>query len=404
MRNKKPVFFLLVTVFLTAIGMMVVAPVMPFYVKEYVSDSGRLAMVIGWLAAAYSICQFFAAPGLGALSDRYGRRPVLLLCLFGSAVGYALFGIGGALPILFLGRILDGLTGGDLSILMAYVADITEPEERGKLFGQIGATVGIGFLLGPVIGGMMAKFGVRAPLFLTAAIMLLNMLWGYFGLPESLRPENRRAEIRLADLNPFIQLKNVLAIARLRSLLLAGFLYGLVMVFMQVTMVVMIMDHLGWHSDRIGLIYLVVGGIDILVQGGLMGRIGPVFGEQKLAIAGMIGVTISFGLMGSVAFVGSGALLLAGVVTYAISSGLLEPSLNGLVSRAAGDRDQGVVQGGVQSIRSLGSIVGPLLGGWLYAQVGHAAPYVVSMVLMVIAAFVTRSRPTDPGDAEEVMA
>src|SRR3954468_11975669 len=142
--------FLMVMAFLNTIGVGIFLPVLAFIVQEYVRDQNNLAIAVGWLASIYAICQFIAAPGLGALSDRYGRRPILLICLLGSAIGYALFGLGGALWVLFLGRIIDGVTGGNFSILSAYVADITAPEERGALFGRVGAIAGIGMLLGPV--------------------------------------------------------------------------------------------------------------------------------------------------------------------------------------------------------------------------------------------------------------
>jgi DHA1 family tetracycline resistance protein-like MFS transporter len=206
--------------------MTVIGPVIPFLVQPYLADSASLATTVAWLTSVYAICQFVAAPGLGALSDRYGRRPILLLCLAGSAIGYILFGLGGALWVLFLGRIIDGITGGNFSILFAYIADRTPPEERGALFGRVGAVAGMGFLLGPAIGGFAARWGNTAPAYLAGAITLVAIVWGVFLLPESLPPERRSAGIALPSLNPLSQLWRLIGMPNLRWLLLAGFCYG----------------------------------------------------------------------------------------------------------------------------------------------------------------------------------
>jgi DHA1 family tetracycline resistance protein-like MFS transporter len=220
----------------------------------------------------YSICQFIAAPALGLLSDRFGRRPLLLICLFGSAVGYALFGLGGALWILFLGRIIDGLTGGNVSILFAYIGDISEPQERGKYFGLFGAASGIGFIIGPTVGGFTSLFGILVPVYIAAAITLANTVWGYFYLPESLSKEHRAMHISIAELNPLKQLRGVFALPQLRWLMLATFLFSFPFAVYQAMTTVLIKDSLGWNAASIGMIYLVLGVMDILMQGLLVGR------------------------------------------------------------------------------------------------------------------------------------
>src|SRR5258708_2783962 len=183
--GRKAITFLVVTAFLNTMGIGILGPVGPFIVQHYVSNQNVLASVVGWLISVYSICQFIAAPGLGLLSDRFGRRPLLLICLFGSAAGYVLFGFGGALWVLFLGRIIDGLTGGNVSILFAYIGDISAPEERARHFGLFGAAAGLGFIVGPLVGGFASQISYAAPVYLAAAIFAANSIWAYFNFPQS---------------------------------------------------------------------------------------------------------------------------------------------------------------------------------------------------------------------------
>jgi MFS transporter, DHA1 family, tetracycline resistance protein len=367
--------FLMVMAFLNTMGVGIFLPVLAFIVQEYVRDQNNLAIAVGWLASIYAICQFIAAPGLGALSDRYGRRPILLICLLGSAIGYALFGLGGALWVLFLGRMIDGVTGGNFSILSAYVADITEPEERGKYFGMFGAVAGAGFIIGPAIGGFVSQFGNSVPAYLAAGITLASLIWGYFFLPESLSPEHRAARISLAELNLFKQLGSAFAIPQLRWLLAATFFFSLPFAILQSNMSVLIIDSLGWKADTIGYLFLLVGTLDILMQGVLAGRLLPIFGEIKLTVAGLLCEIIAYLLLGAVAIVPAPIFVFAGVIMFAIGTGFLEPASRGLISQAAAPRQQGVVQGGSQSIQSLAMVVGPLIGGVLYTQIGHVVPF-----------------------------
>src|SRR6266568_1289956 len=184
--GSKAMIFLIILAFLNTMGVTIANPVVPFMVQQHLSNPNDLALTVAWMISIYGICQLLASPGLGLLSDRFGRRPVLFVCLAGSALGYLLFGLGGSLWILFLGRVIDGLTGGNFSVLFGYVADITEPEERGKYFGIVGGASGVGFMLGPAIGGLLATVNYSTPFLVAAAVILLNIVWGYFFLPESL--------------------------------------------------------------------------------------------------------------------------------------------------------------------------------------------------------------------------
>jgi DHA1 family tetracycline resistance protein-like MFS transporter len=382
--SRSTILFLIFTVFLNAVGFTIVSPVLPFIVQRYLSNPADMAAVVGWLTASYAICQFIAAPGLGVLSDRFGRRPLLLICLAGSVIGYLIFGIGGALWILFLGRIIDGLTGGNYSILGAYVGDVTRPEDRGKLFGQIGGVGGVGMIVGPVIGGFAARLGYTAPFYLAAAVLLGNTIWGFFAMPESLNQKHRMTQINLTDLNPLKQIGKLFALPHLRWLVLTGVFYYLPFAMFVSELAVLAIDKLHWAPENIGLMMLLIGCIDIVMQGFLSGKLVARFGEVRLIIAGLIFEAISYFLVGATAIVPQPLLMLAGVFFFAFGSGLLEPALNALTSAAAGPNDQGAVQGGNTAVRSLTSVVGPLLAGVLYVEFGGEAPYWLGAAILLV--------------------
>lgn len=376
--------FIILTGILSSIGYGIIIPVAPFMVSRYISDPGQAGIVLGWLTSIFAICQFLSAPALGALSDKYGRRSILLLCILGTAVGYLLLGIGGALWVLFLGRIIDGITGANMSVSFAFIADVIPPGKRGKFFGMMGAIFGIGFIVGPTIGGLLARFGVEVPFYAAAALAFVNVIYGLFFMPESL-PKEKRSQLKAAAINPFSALANVFSVPQLRWLLTAMFLITLPFAALSVNISLLAKDNLGWDSAGIGAIFALVGITDIFVQGLLLQLLLTKFGESTVAIGGLILEIVGYILMASVVLVPSPILMLAGTIPLAMGDGLLGPSLNGLLSRAAGDDAQGQVQGGNQSVHSLASIVGPVLGGLLYVNIGHATPFLSGVLITVLA-------------------
>jgi DHA1 family tetracycline resistance protein-like MFS transporter len=385
--SRFTIWFILITSFLNLAGIGIINPVVPFIASSYVSRADG-ALVVALLFTSFSLCQFLAVPTLGALSDRYGRRPVMLISLLGSAVGYLLFGLGGALWVLFLGRIIDGVTGGNLATIYAYAADITEPDDRTRFFGTVGASAGLGFVVGPAMGGIVYRLTgeVTSPLYLAAVVVLLNTLWGYFAMPESLAPEQRATEITIARLNPFTQLVDVFRIVHLRLLLLGIFLWTLDFAMLQSNLSYLTEDRLGWTPDGTSAIFFVVGLVGIITQGLLVRRLLPILGETRMALAGFGSQAAGFVLIAIVTATGFAPLVFASVAFVALGNGLIVPSVTGLASQAVSTKEQGRVQGGNQSVQALGRVLGPLWGGWTYAHIGAAVPYVTGAIGLVLGA------------------
>ena len=383
--DKKALLFGLISVFLCGIGFSIITPVVPFLVQPYISNPEEQAIFVTLLTAVYAVCVFFAAPGLGALSDRYGRRPLLLVCLFGSAIGYLVFGIGGALWVLFAGRIIEGITGGSISTIFAYFADITPRDQRTKYFGWVSAVAGVGSALGPALGGLLAKFGYSAPMYFGAVITLLNVVFGILYMPESLDKKNRLKKITFVRLNPFTQLLNVLSINTLTRLLVSGFLLWLPNGSLQAVFSQFTLDTFGWEPVLIGLMFSIMGVQDILSQGFIMPKLLTRLSDAQIAILGMVAEITGYSFIAASALFSFYPLLIAGMFIFGFGDSVFGPSFNGMVSKSVDSSEQGRIQGGSQSIQSLARIIGPILGGQIYVSLGHAAPAFMGMLLIAAA-------------------
>ena len=385
--KNKPFLFILITGFLSIMGIGVIIPVIPFIIGKYVDPhkTNQIALYVGLLVSLYSFCQFFAAPVLGALSDKYGRRPILLLCLLGSAIGYILFGIGGSLTILFIARAIDGITGGDISTVIAYIADVTEPQERGKYFGVVGATIGLGFTIGPTIGGLVSGISLSAPVFLAAGLTILNMLYGYFVLPESLSQKHRMEDFSLHHLNPFIQLQYILKNNILKTLMIIGFFYFFAFSELTSIITVFFKDILHWTPGNIGFYFLVLGVGDMFTQGFLTGKLLPKFGPIKLVFGGFLLTGFAYLINAVIPIFPYVFLAFAYITIYAVGSGLFEPSFGGILSGVAGPREQGRVQGASQSMQSVARMIAPLLAAFLY-QFHPSLPWISCVLFSIIGA------------------
>lgn len=373
------------SVFLCGIGFSIITPVVPFLVQPYISNPKDQAIVVTLLTSVYAACVFFAAPGLGALSDRYGRRPLLLICLLGSAIGYLVFGIGGALWVLFAGRIIEGITGGSISTIFAYFADITPREQRTKYFGWISAVAGVGSAIGPTVGGLLARFGYSVPMYCGAVITLLNFIYGMLYMPESLNKDNQLKEIPIVRLNPFTQLLNVLSIKNLKRLLISAFLLWIPNGALQAVFSQFTIDTFHWEPAIIGLMFSIMGVQDILSQGFIMPRLLLKLSDAQIAILGMISEIMGYSLIAASALFSFYPFFIAGMFIFGFGDSIFGPSFNGMVSKSVDSSEQGRVQGGSQSIQALARIIGPITGGQIYVSLGHAAPAFMGMLLIAAA-------------------
>ncbi|MHA7584039.1 MFS transporter [Paenibacillus vandeheii] len=383
--DKHALLFGLISVFLCGIGFSIIAPVVPFLVQPYTSSPGEQAIVVTLLTSVYAFCVFFASPVLGALSDKYGRRPLLLICLLGSAIGYLIFGIGGALWVLFAGRIIEGITGGSIGTIFAYFADIIPPEQRTKYFGWVSAVVGVGTVIGPTVGGLLAKIDYAAPMYFGAVITLVNVIYGFFFMPESLDKKNRLKEITFARLNPFIQLANLLSMKNLNRLLISAFLLWIPNGSLQAVFSQLTIDTFSWKPALIGLMFSIMGVQDIISQSLIMPKLLKKLGDKQIAILGMIAEIIGYGFIALSTLFSFYPLFIAGMFIFGFGDSIFGPSFNGMLSKSVDSSEQGRVQGGSQSIQALARMIGPIIGGQIYVSLGHAAPAVMGVILIAAA-------------------
>jgi DHA1 family tetracycline resistance protein-like MFS transporter len=396
--DKKALGFGLMSAFLCAMGFSIIGPVVPFLVQPYVNSPTEQALIVTLLMSVYAFCVFLASPVLGTLSDRFGRRPLLLICLLGASVGYLVFGIGGALWVLFLGRIIEGITGGAIGTIFAYFADIIPKAQRTRYFGWLSAFVGVGAVLGPTLGGVLANFGYAAPMFFGATITFVNAAFGFFFMAESLTKTNRLKEIIPARLNPFIQLISILSAQNLGRLLVSAFLLWLPNGSFQAIFSQMAVDAFSWEPVAIGLLFSIMGVQDIVSQALIMPQLLKKLGDRQIARLGMVAEIIGYGFIATSVLLTYYPLLVAGVFIFAFGDSIFGPAFNGMLSKSVDNSEQGRVQGGSQSIQAIARMIGPLVGGVIYVQLGHAAPAFMGVLLILAAIVVSFKKEVSMGE------
>ena len=372
--------FLFVTVFVDMIGYGIVIPLLPFYVQQYAPG----AVLMGLLGSLYAAMQFFSGPFLGGLSDRAGRRPVLLLCLFGTSLAYLLLGLADSLLLLITAVILAGGASGTLATAQAYIADSTEPTDRARGLGLIGAAFGLGLISGPILGGLLSLFSLSAPAFAASMLALANVAFGFLILPESL-PITRRTSTPILYLNPFTQLSSMLSMVSIRALLLAVFLLNLSFAGLLTNFPLFSNVRFGWDATANAFFFAFVGACAVLTQGVLLGKLQPRFGEVQLLLGGLALMALNLCL---IALVPSDTLLYPVVGILAIGTGLAIPALTALISRRVSKLEQGKVMGGQQAILSLTLLIGPLISGLAFDHLGVPAPYWIGGLLAALALLV----------------
>jgi len=388
--NKKAQLGIIcLTVFIDLIGFGIVIPILPKYAERF----GAHEMIVGLLLGTYSLMQFISSPILGKISDRVGRRPVLIISLLATSGGFAIMGFAQTLVWLFVGRIVPGLSGGNISTAQAYMADITEPEERSHVMGLIGAAFGLGFVFGPAIGGLLSLISPSAPFLFASGLALLNAVLAFVRLPESLPPEHRvTAKERAPISQVFKHGWHLPALMGAYFFSIAGFAI-LTTIFALFTE-----KRFGYDQKTIGLVFSAIGLVGAVVQGGLLRRLLKRQSEKSLAVTGVLLLTVGMALL---PFVGGLATLLIVCSIIGIGNSLVTPTLNGLASRSAERTWQGRVTGLMQSSGSLARCIGPFIAGELLSlDAGHAfyghTPCWAASGILVIALVLTVQLPAKP--------
>lgn len=370
--SRQPaLLFIFITLFLDILGIGLIVPILPKLVEQFTGGSiASASHIYGLLAALAGLMQFIFAPLLGSLSDRFGRRPVILLSLFGSGLDYLLLAFAPNLAWFFVGRIIAGITSANFSAATAYIADISPPEKRAANFGIIGAAFGLGFIAGPALGGLLGNVDLRMPFFVAAGLTLLNWLYGLLVLPESLKPENRRA-FSWQRANPVGALLALQRYPVVFGLTGTYFLMNLAHQVFPSTWVLYTSYRYHWTPGQTGLSLAMVGLTSAIVQGGLTRAIIPRLGERRSVT---VGLTIS--AMGLIAYgLATDGWMAYVVIAVASLSGISGPSVQGLISRSVGANEQGAVQGSLSSLSSVAGVLGPPLATGLFGYfISASAP------------------------------
>jgi len=376
MMKKSPLVVLFLTVFIDLIGFGIVLPLLPFYAQHF----GANALLVGLLSTSFSLMQLLFAPVWGRLSDRVGRRPVILAGLLGSSISYLTFGLAPSLPILFLSRILAGIAGANISTAQAYIADSTQPEDRAKGMGLIGAAYGLGFTVGPAIGGILSQYGYAIPAFFASALALANFGAAWWLLPESRNPSEgtHRTE---RGLN-WQRLRTGLQHPELGVFLILFFISTFAFANLEATFALMTARKFGFDARANGYLFAYIGVLITVVQGGLTGRLAKRFGERRLISAGLFCMIFGLGLLPY--SLGLKSLLLVLVVLIG-GHGSTNPSISSLISQSASTEDQGSILGVAQSLASLARILGPIWGGFTFDAFGFQYPYLTGSLFMTVA-------------------
>ncbi len=393
--------FIFITMFLDVVGLGLLIPIYPDIIRRFSSDAVFVSQYFGLFISVYSFIQFFASPILGSLSDRYGRRPILLVSLLGAGLDYILMAFAPQLWVLFLGRVISGLTGASMTVASAYMADISNDKNRSANFGMIGAAWGLGFVIGPALGGVLGSFGWRIPFYAAAGMNIINFAWGLFVLPESL-PEKSRRQIDFKRLNPF---RSILKILRPSPVFIFVYVYFLIYLAGQVhpSSWTLYTEHkFGWTAFDVGLSLAFVGVSVAVAQGGLTRIVIPRIGEWKSLLFGIMINIVGFTAFG----LATKGWMMYAIMGFAFLSGIAGPAIQSLISKNTPPEEQGELQGSLIGLASLTAIIAPLFytqlfasftrpDGWMYLPgvsyfVAAGISFVAVVLLLVSSKFSSR--------------
>jgi len=392
MSTRLPMLFILITLMIDSMGIGLIMPVMPDLIIDV--QGGDLASAAIWggvLATSFAVMQFLFSPVVGSLSDRFGRRPVLLISLAVMSLDYAVMAIAGTIWLLFVGRIIGGITAATQSTASAFVADISAPEKKAQNFGLMSAAFGVGFVIGPMFGGLLSTFGPRAPFVAAAALAGLNFAFGYFVLPETVTDRIRRP-FMWRRANPFGAFKNIGNLPGLKGLLVVYLLYQIAFFVYPAIWSYFTQERFGWEPVMVGYSLAAFGISIAIVQGGLIRLIIPRLGESRTVIIGFLFNMIACLAIGTIT---NGWVVLALTPLTALGA-IAGPAMQGIMSRIAGDDQQGELQGVLASVAAIGTILSPLIMTSTFSYFSNpaapiympGAPFLLSMVLMGLCAFV----------------
>ena len=389
-KNQAALGFIFITMLIDVIGWGIIIPVIPGLIEELIQgDISEAAKIGGWITFAYAITQFVFAPLIGSLSDQYGRRPIILISLLGFTLDYILLALAPSIAWLFIGRIIAGITGASITTASAYIADISTIENRAKNFGMIGAAFGLGFIIGPVIGGLLGQYGARVPFYAAAALCFLNFLYGYFILPESL-PKEKRSVLNLKKANPIGSFLHLKKYPKLIGLASSMFLLYVASHAIQSNWSFFTMYKFNWDEKMVGISLGVIGLFVALVQGVLIRWVNPWLGNEKSIYAGFFLYSLGMLLF---TFANQSWMMFIFLIPYCLG-GIAGPALQAVISIQVPETEQGKIQGTLTSLMSASAIVGPpLMTGIFYYFTKEqtpfefaGAPFLLASILMTISA------------------
>ena len=369
----RPLLIIFLTIFVNLVGFGIIIPLLPFYAETF----GASPLVVGLLFAVFSLCQLAAAPALGDISDRYGRRPVLVFSLAGTVLSFVMLAMAHSIVMLFAARIVDGLSGGNISTARAYVADVTEPKDRARAYGLIGAAFGLGFILGPALSGILAKVSYTAPIWAAAAVTLVATVMAWAWLPETVH----RAHAGTGNWNPFRFLPGLLTRPVVRRVLAIDFMYWCAFAVFQTTFALFAAKRFGFDVSQTGYFFAGFGVLGAIIQGGFIRPIVKRLGDRPTFQLGLI-----FGAVGLVASAMAHTVFgfTIALVPLAFGIGFGHPTVASLVSLAARGDEQGRVQGAASAVESLGRTIGPVWGNASLERFSESTPYISAAVLLLL--------------------